>query len=154
IDPFTQDKRLESGPVLIEGIEFDALLRDLGVHPRAHVAWTLERGRFDHFRGTLNPVLLEGPLTLATRGFEIFDKPVIDPARGHMMGIKEGTVRGNFVVNGQAKSKDFKVAGIILQNFTIDTPRSHLHTTVQLGFAQILDVEVFEGSTVELDEIS
>ena len=153
IAPFAPGVTLESGPITIEGIELHALLRDLGAHPQAHVQWTLEKGRFDHFRGKLDPPLLEGPLTLQTRNFEIFDRPVVDPTRAHMMGVREGTVRCNFVVNGLPKS-GYKFPGIVIANTSIDTPRSHLGTTVTLGFAGVIDIDVYEGSHIDLAEIS
>jgi len=153
IEPFVKGVPLTAGPIQVEGIELPGLLRDLGVHPQAHVAWTLEKGRFEHFRGTLSPLMLEGPLSIATRNFEIFDRPTTDPLRGHMMGVREGTVRGTFVVNGQARSA-YKFPGVILSNFTIDTPKSRVHTTVSLGFASVLDVEVRDGTQIDLTEIS
>jgi translocation and assembly module TamB len=154
IEPFERNAPLTAGPVILEGLEFHALLRDLGVHPQAHVAWSLDKGRFEHFKGTLSPLLLEGPLSVSTHGFEIFSKPVIDPSHTHMMGVKEAVVRGNFVVNGLAHSSQYKMPGVVLSNFTIDTPKSHLHTTVTLGFMSVIDLEVYEGSKVDLAEIS
>jgi translocation and assembly module TamB len=153
IEPFVKGIPLNAGPVTIEGIEFPGLLRDLGAHPQAHVAWTLEKGRLDYFRGHLDPPLLQGPIMVSTRNFEIFNRPTVDPLRGHMMGVKEGVVRGTFIVNGQARSA-YKMPGVVLQNFSIDTPRSHLATTVTLGFDTTLDIEVHEGSRIDLAEIS
>jgi translocation and assembly module TamB len=153
IDPFVKGVPLNAGPIAIEGIELSALLRDLGAHPQAHVAWTLEKGRFEFLRGHLDPPFLEGPLTVQTRGFEIFNRPVVDPARAHMMGIKEGTVRCNFVINGLQKGP-YKFPGIVIANAAIDTPRSHMDTTVHLGFDSIIDIDVREGSKVDLAEIS
>ncbi|MCC6553422.1 MAG: translocation/assembly module TamB domain-containing protein [Polyangiaceae bacterium] len=145
VRPFAEGVPLKAGPITLEDVELPGLLRDLGAHPRAHVAWTLREGRFDHFGGTLSPLALEGPLTVQTRGFEIFDKPTTDPARRHMMGVKEGTVHGTFQVRPSA---------IVLSNFAVDTPRSHLRTTVSLGFESVLDIEVYEGSKVDLADVS
>ena len=143
--PFAEGVPLKAGPITIDGIEFPGLLRDLGAHPQAHVAWTLREGRFDHFGGTLSPLALEGPLTVQTRGFEIFDQPTTDPSRRHMMGVKEAALQGTFMI---------RPSGVLLSNFTLDTPRSHLRTTVLLGFAGVLDAEVFPGSTIDLSDIS
>jgi translocation and assembly module TamB len=153
VEPFAPHVPLTAGPITFEGIELGALLRDLGAHPQAHVAWMLEKGRFESFKGHLDPLLLEGPLTVQSRGFEIFDRPAHDPARQHMMGVREGTVRCNFVVSGLEKGP-YKLPGVIVSNASIDTPRSHMATTVTLGFASIIDIEVYEGSKVDLAEIS
>ena len=153
IKPFVPGMRLEAGRIELDKIELHALLRDLGAHPRAHVQWTLEKGTFEHFRGQLSPPMLEGPLSVQTRGFEIFDRAVVDPARLPMMGIREGTIRCNFVINGLAKGP-YKMPGVVISNASIDTPRSHMATTVTLGFDNVIDIEVFDGSRVDLAELS
>lgn len=145
LKPFAKGMPLQAGPIDLANIELPGLLRDLAVHPQAHVAWTLREGRFDHFRGTLDPLALEGPLAVETRGFEIFDRPTKDPARQRLMGVREGTVRGSFQVRQSA---------VVLSGFSVDTPSSHLRTTVSLGFNDQLGVEVHPGSRVDLAEVS
>jgi translocation and assembly module TamB len=154
LDLVAKGVTLKSGPVTVEGLELAGLLRDLGVHPQSHVAWTLEHGRLDGLHGTLNPLLLQTPLSVSTRGFEIFDRPASDPARGHMLSVKEGSLRGLFVVSGDPRSKQYRTPGVVFSNFGIDTPASHLRTTVTIGFDNTLGVQIFEGSTVDLAEIS
>ncbi|AUX20616.1 hypothetical protein SOCEGT47_010880 [Sorangium cellulosum] len=143
--PFDEGLPLQAGPIDVRGVELPGLLRDLAVHPRAHVAWTLREGRFARFGGTLVPLDLEGPLEVDTRGFEIFDRPTHDPARQRMMGVREGTVRGKFQVRPTA---------VVLSGFEIDTPSSHIETSVSLGFNDQLGVDVYAGSRVDLAEIS
>ncbi|WP_437815893.1 translocation/assembly module TamB domain-containing protein [Sorangium sp. So ce1078] len=145
IKPFEKGIPLQAGPIDLANIELPGLLRDLGVHPQAHVAWTLREGRFDRFGGTLSPLSLEGPLAVQTHGFDIFDRPTKDPARQRLMGVKEGSVRGSFQVRPSA---------VVLSGFSIDTPSSHLRTTVSLGFNDQLGVEVHPGSRVDLAEVS
>jgi translocation and assembly module TamB len=154
IEPFAKGVPLTVGPVTLEGLDFPALLRDLGVHPQAYVAWTFDKGRFDHLKGTLSPLLLEGPMSISTHGFEIFDHPVADPRRGHRMGVKEAVIHGLFVVNGQERSSLYKMPGVIFSNFAIDTPRSHVHTNVTLGFASVLDIDLEGDSRIDLAELS
>ena len=153
IEPFVKGVPLTVGPVQLEGLEFPGILRDLGAHPRAYVAWTLDRGRFDHFKGTLDPLFLEGPLSVSSHGFEIFDRPTTDPRRQHRMGVKEATLRGNFIVNGLERSA-YKMPGVVLSNFAIDTPKSHVHTSVTLGFATALDIELFDDTRIDLSDVS
>jgi translocation and assembly module TamB len=145
IEPFAPGVPLEAGPIEIRGMQFPGLLRDLDVHPQAHVAWTLEKGRFERFGGTLSPPSLEGPMVIETKNFEVFDKPTTDPARGHMLGVAEGTVRGTFMV---------KPTGLVLSKMTLETPRSEVHTTVSLRFESFLEVDIFEGSRIDLSELS
>lgn len=145
IEPFAQGAPLTAGPIELRDIQFPGLLRDLGVHPQAHVAWNLERGHFERFGGTLSPLSLDGPMEFSTRNFEVFDKPTTDPARGHMMGVAEGTLRGTFRV---------RPTGIVLDDVAIETPKSELHTTVKLFFKSFLDIEIAKGSRVDLSEIS
>ncbi|MFT3765523.1 MAG: hypothetical protein QM820_08420 [Minicystis sp.] len=153
IEPFAPGVPLNAGPITLEGVELYGLLRDLGAHPQAHVAWTLEKGRFEFFKGHLSPPMLEGPLSVQTHGFEIFDRPAVDPGRLHMMGVREGTIHCNFVVNGLEKGP-YKFPGVVVSNASIDTPRSHLATTVTLGFNSVIDIDVQEGSHIDLAEIS
>ncbi|WP_433937719.1 translocation/assembly module TamB domain-containing protein [Sorangium cellulosum] len=145
LKPFEKGMPLQAGPIDLANIELPGLLRDLGVHPQAHVAWTLHEGRFDRFGGTLSPLALEGPLAVQTRGFDIFDKPTRDPARQRLMGVKEAALRGSFQVRQSA---------VVLSGFSVDTPSSHLRTTVSLGFNDQLGVEVHPGSRVDLAEVS
>ena len=143
-----------AGPITIEGLELPGLLRDLGAHPQAHVAWTIDKGRFDFFRGHLSPLMLEGPLSAQTHGFEIWSRPTTDPQRAHLMGVREGTVRCNFVVNGQERSPGYKFPGVVISNASIDTPRSHLGATVTLGFNNVMDIEVHGGTLIDLTELT
>jgi len=145
IQPFAPGAPLSAGPIEIRNMQFPGLLRDLGVHPQAHVAWTLDKGRFERFSGTLSPPSLEGPMEIATHGFEIFDKPTTDPTRGHMMGVAEGSLRGTFMVRD---------TGIMLSDVTLQTPKSEVRTTVKLLFRSFLDIEIAKGSHIDLSEIS
>jgi translocation and assembly module TamB len=145
IEPFAKGVPLTAGPIDIRGMQFPGLLRDLGVHPQAHVAWTLEKGRFERFGGTLSPPSLEGPMVIETKNFEVFDKPTTDPARGHMLGLAEGTVRGTFKV---------EPTGIVLSKVAVETPKSELHATVSLQFKSFLELDVYKGTRIDLSELS
>ena len=54
-----------------------------------------------------------------------------------MMGVREGTVHTTFVVNGQPRS-GYKLPGIVLENTTLETPKSRLYTTVTLGLSSTI----------------
>jgi translocation and assembly module TamB len=144
IDPFAEGTPLSAGPIDIKNAELHGLLRDLGVHPRAHVHWSLKEIHFDRFGGKLSPLALDGMMAVKSTDFEITDKAVIDPSRSHMFGVKEALVHGNFRVTPEA---------VILQGYQIDTPRSHVSATVQLGFASWIDLDVGEAK-IDLSETS
>jgi translocation and assembly module TamB len=152
IEPFAPGIPLVSGPITVDGVELHSLLRDLGAHPRSHVAWTLERGRFEYFKGTLDPPVLEGPLVVQTRGFEVFDKPVIDPSHNRMIGVREATVRCTFGIDTRSHAPNY-LPGVVISRATIDTPRSHMMAAVTLGFEDGITIDAYEGSHVDLAEI-
>jgi translocation and assembly module TamB len=154
IEPFEPGVPINTGPIALDGLEIAGLLRDLGAHPESHVAWTLEKGRFDWFKGHLDPPQIEGPLTIQTRGFEIYDRPAADPAKVRMLSVREGTVRCNFVVNGSDRSPYSKHKGVLISHAAIDTGRSHLDATVNLGFDTIIDIDVRDDTTIDLSELS
>jgi translocation and assembly module TamB len=145
IEPFAPGVKLTAGPIGLHELDLAGLLRDLGAHPRPHVGMLLRDGQIERFAGTLDPLLLEGPLVVKVQGFGIYDKPTFDPTRRTMMGVKEGTVRCNFQV---------KQSAVVFQNATIDTPRSHLHTTVALRYEGAIDLDAYEGTRVDLSDIS
>jgi translocation and assembly module TamB len=145
LDPFAKGAPLSAGPIEIRNVEFAGLLRDLGAHPQSHVGWTLESGHLPHFKGTLTPLALQGPIAVQTRDFEVFDRPTSALGRRRMMGVREAKVVGTFMV---------KPSAIVLSGFSVDTPRSHLETTVSLGYASMLDFDVRAGSRIDLSEVS
>lgn len=147
VEPFAEGIPLTAHDVDLKDLEFTALLQDLGAHPTPWVTWSLYEGHVDTFKGTLSPLKLEGLLGLKTRNFEVFDRPAEAPGRLHRIGVKEATVQGSFQVHDNA---------VVLSNFEIATPNrnSHLHTTVRLGFESILNVQVYEGTSIDLAEIS
>jgi translocation and assembly module TamB len=145
IEPFEKGIPLHAGPVGLHGLELAGLLRDLAAHPRPHVGMALREGSIEHFDGTLAPLSLEGPLVVKTQGFGIYDKPTFDPTRHTMMGVKEGTVRCSFQVQKDA---------VVFHRATIDTPRSHIGATVALQYRGYIDLEAYEGTRVDLADIS
>jgi len=145
VQPFAEGMPLDVKDVAIEGITLQHLLDDLAAHPHAHVAWSLERTTFDSFKGTLMPLDLAGMLVSETRDFGVFDLPHDDPRRRQLMGITAATVSGNFKVTPDA---------VVLSQMTVQTGGSTVRTTVSLGYAERLQLSVFEGSTVDLSDVS
>ncbi|MEJ7735619.1 MAG: hypothetical protein WKG00_41330 [Polyangiaceae bacterium] len=145
IQPFAPGMPLDAGPVHLETIQLAGLLRDLGVHPRAHVGMEISRADLPRLGGTLDPLDLEGALDADVRDFAIYDSASDAPGRKRLVGVPQGDLRGSFQV---------KPKGVWFESFQVDTARSHLVATVGIGYASTIDLEVREGSEVDLSEIS
>ncbi len=145
LEPFVQGMPLTAGPVDIRRMNIQGILRELGVHPQAWLTWDLEKGHFEKFSGTLSPIHLEGPMEFATKNFEIFDRPWTDPARGHMLAFAEASLRGNFEVHPN---------GIVIDDVVLESQKSQVRARVGLQFRSVLDLQVFEGSHIDLSELS
>jgi len=143
--PFAEGIPLTTSEITVDDVDLAGLLRDLGTHPQPHVGWLLDEGGFEYLNGTLNPLDLEGPLDLQTRSFGVYDRPTPDPDRRRMIGVSEARVRGDFQIKPDA---------VVLSDFAVDTPRSHIGTTVSLGFGGVLAIDVYPGSRVDLADIS
>ncbi len=145
LSPFEPKMPLSVSKVALNNLEFTGLMRDLGVHPHAHVTWGLRSGSLAAFGGTLSPLALEGPLAVSTEAFEVFDRPADDPARRHMMGVAEARVSGDFVVSPNL---------ITFRDVAIETQRSKLLATVKLRLDQYADIFVYAGTHIALEDVS
>jgi translocation and assembly module TamB len=145
IDPFAPGVPLEARGVEVRDVDFADLLDDLGVHPSAHVGWTLSSAIVDRFAGTLAPPELAGEIQLETRDFGIYDAPAHAAVKRRMMGVDRAAVQGTFRVTPSA---------IVLAGFQVSAGRSRLSTTVSLGYTEALSFTVHEGSSVQLDEVT
>jgi len=145
IDPFASGATLEATDIDIRGVDFPDMLHDLGAHPRAHVAWTIERATLPRFGGTLDPLELAGPIHCATRDFAVYDRPSVAPDGYRFIGIDRATVDGTFRVTPDA---------VVLSDMALGLPRSQLRTSVSLGFDEQLAFEVAQGSSINLGDIS
>ena len=78
------------------GIQFEGLMRDLGVTPDTIVRWDLARTQATNISGTLNPLAIDGQMSSETRDFEVFDKSHRDRGRAYAranIGEHEGVER-------------------------------------------------------------
>lgn len=145
IRPLEEGVPLEAKEIAFDAINLEDMLDDLAAHPRAHVAWAIDRAYLPHFAGTLDPPRLEGPLTANTRDFAVFDQPHLAKVKTKMMGVNQGTITGTFKVEPY---------GIVLSRMNVDTGRSRVLTTVALHFEEVLGLTVHEGSFVDLADVS
>lgn len=148
VEPFAEGVPLTAGPIHITDVIFPDLIRDLGVHPQATVGWLLREANVPEFKGTLSPLELNGPMSVRTEDFQVFDRSARRAERKRMIGLPEANVKGTFGIRQE---------GVLFQGFSIDSPRApatHIATTVMIGFKNTISMEVGEGSSVDLAEIS
>lgn len=145
IAPFEEGIPLEAKDLRAQKVTLQGLLDDLTVHPRAHVGWNLAETVVPKFGGTLDPLELSGPMTVDTNEFNIFDRPTDVPNKRTFMRVAQGRVTGEFRVRPEA---------IVLNGFVAETGKSRVQTTVTLGYENSLGIKVFEGSYVDLTDIS
>lgn len=145
IEPFEDKKPLTAGPITITNLQFPDLVRDLGAHPQAVVGWTLREVHMPEFKGTLEPLDLNGTLTAQTEEFQVFDRSVRRPDRKRMIGLPPSVVHGTLGIRPK---------GVLFQDFSVDSPRTHLKTGLMIEFKNRISLDVKEGSTVDLSEIS
>ncbi|HEY3594435.1 MAG TPA: translocation/assembly module TamB domain-containing protein, partial [Polyangiaceae bacterium] len=126
-------------------VSFAALMRDLGVTPHAHVQWFFRTTRVGAIDGGLSPLHLDADFTSHTADFEVFDRAVDDPARSHMIGVKDARVQGHVSVRPDAVS---------FRNSQIDFGDSRLEASVSLGFHNDIGLQIAPTSHVDLANIS
>jgi translocation and assembly module TamB len=115
----------------LEGIEFHALMEQLGVTPNTIVQWHLEGDAELH--GTLEPLELRGPMVSVTRDFLVTrDAWHAEPQRP-VVGVTRARVAGSVSVRPD---------GLRFERIVADTPRSRLRGEVLLGFDDTLRVDV------------
>jgi len=123
-------------------LEFAKLMEQLGVTPNAIVEWRIGGGLELH--GTLNPLLLQGPLRMPTTDFKVLtDAWHLQPKS--IFGIASGMLNGTVAV---------KPAGIYFLDTELSLRRSKLHVDeVLLGFDNSFRVRAV-GEVVDLHDAS
>jgi translocation and assembly module TamB len=91
------------------------------------------------------PLKLDAEFNANTSDFEVFDRAVDDPARRHMIGVKEARVSGHVGVRPDA---------VIFRGSHIDFGDSHIEATVSLGFHNDLSLSISPASKIELANVS
>lgn len=128
-----------------ENLSFSSLIRDVDVTDNTIVHWNLDHSRISNFKGTLNPPHMAGDLYAQTSEFEVFDRSVHDPARRHMIGVKQSTVRGRFAVEPDS---------VQFLNTHAEFGNSKLDASVKIGFNNWIELEVGDKSSLDLRDIS
>lgn len=145
VHPLAAGIPLRSKQIAIERLEFPGLMRDLGVTDRTHVRMHFIDGTLSAVQGTIEPLRIDSDLATRVRDFEVFDAAFDDPARNHVIGVHQGTVRSKFAVRSHA---------VEFQNGRVEFGGSHLNVFTSLGFSNEFRLKVSEGSHLELEDVT
>jgi translocation and assembly module TamB len=144
IRPLTKGIPLRAKQLAIESFRFPGLMRDLGVTDHTHVRMDID-GSLSSVEGTIDPLRIDSDLVAHVRDFEVFDAAFDDPARLHVIGVRQGTVRSKFVVNTGA---------VEFQNGRAEFGGSHLNIFTSLGFSNDFRLKASKGTHIELEDIT
>jgi translocation and assembly module TamB len=133
VDPLAHGGRLERTRLDAAGVDFTALMRDLGVHKSAHVGWDIRELHVPLVSGTFDPLKLDGDFTAKTASFGVYDRPAEDPTRERLFGFSEADIAAHLAVRPDAvKFLDVRAT----------LPHSRIEGgSVSLGFANDFRVE-------------
>jgi hypothetical protein len=102
VDPLGKGGRLEHTRLDATGVDFTALMRDLGVHPNSWVGWDLREVHAQGISGTFAPLKIDGDLTAKTYTFGVYDRPANDRARERLFGFSQAQLASHFSVRPDA----------------------------------------------------
>ena len=129
----------------VTGASFAALMQDLGVTQHPHVTWDLREIKVTAFKGTIDPLKLDGDLLGKTTNFAVFDAAVDDPLRLRATGVKEGNFSGKVAVRPNA---------LEFQHIRVNTTHSQVDDVfVSIGFHEILRVDI-PHAKIDIQDLS
>lgn len=145
VRPFEKGIPIKVGSVDVKNANFTTLLRDFHVHPRPFVGWDIRHVHVADVKGTAEPLKVDGDLNARTYDFSVNDRPVQDPARNRIIGVRDAALNGKLAIRPKA---------LEFQNVTVTTPKSVIQgVLVSLGFHDELRVEAPAGK-IDLGELS
>lgn len=145
IEPFAPGAPMKAERMDGKGVQFEGLMRDLGVTPDTIIKWDLVSTRVTKIHGKLSPLRIEGDMVGESRDFEVFDRSHRDPARQRMIGVRAAAVRSRFVV--KPTSLDFVD---VRTSFGKSGVNAKL---VSIGFSNDLALEISK-SKIDLSDVS
>jgi len=98
IEPFAQGVPLSVERVDSKSMDFEGLMRDLGVTDDTLIKWDFNDLRVTKIAGTLSPLKIDAEVYADTRDFEVTDLSFRNPKRKRMIGVKSALVRGHIGV--------------------------------------------------------
>lgn len=146
VRPLESDIPIKVGRVDVKNANFTSLLRDFHIHPRPFVGWDIHEVHVTDFKGTANPLKLDGELVGRTSNFAVYDRPAKEVAtRERIIGVPDAALGGKLEV----RPKGFSFA-----NMTVTTPKSVAHgATVMIGYHEELLIDV-PTAKIDLAEMS
>ena len=145
VRPLVEGIPLRAKQLELDGLKFPGLMRDLGVTDHTHVRMDFVDGTLSSVQGTIEPLRIDSDLVTHVRDFEVFDAAFDDPARSHVIGVHQATVRSKFSVRSYA---------VEFQNGRAEFGGSHLNVFTSLGFSNDFRLKVSEGSHLELEDVT
>jgi translocation and assembly module TamB len=145
VEPLAKGVKLDKTRLDVSGVDFTAMLRELGVHQSAHVAWDIRELHAPLIAGTLAPLKLDGDFTAKTYSFGVYDRPAEDPARERIFGFSEAEI---------ASRLGIRPDGLKFMDVRATLPRSRVEGAfVSLGFHNELRVDA-PRIVADLDDLS
>jgi len=133
VDPLARGGKLEKTRLDATGVDFTALMRDLGVHPNSYVGWEVRELHVPMVSGTFAPLKLDGDLTGKTYNFGVYDRPAEDHTRERLVGFSDAQIAAHLAVRPDA---------IKFTDVRATLPHSHIEGGfVSLGFHNDLRVD-------------
>jgi len=145
VDPLGKGGRLEHTRIDVTGVDFTALMRDLGVHPNSWVGWDLREVHAQGISGTFAPLKIDGDLTAKTYTFGVYDRPADDRARERLFGFSQAQLVSHFSVRPDA---------LRFSDVHATLPRSRVDGAyVAIGFNNSVRVDA-PNLVADLDDLS
>ncbi len=145
VDPLAKGARLEKTRLDASNVDFTALLRNLGVHPRSWVGWDIREVHTQVISGTFAPLKLDGELTAKTYNFGVYDRPAEDKGRERIFGVLDAQVAAHLAIRPDALN---------FVDVRVTMPRSHVEgALVSIGFHNNLRIEA-PHVTADLEDVS
>ena len=98
IEPFAPGVVLSAERVDSKSMDFEGLMRDLGVTNDTLIKWEFNELRVSKITGTITPLKIDAEVYADTRNFEVTDLSFRNPNRKRMIGVKSALVRGHIGV--------------------------------------------------------
>jgi translocation and assembly module TamB len=145
VDPLAHGGRLQHTRLDGSGVDFTALMRDLGVHPSSWVGWEIREIHAPSISGTFAPLKIDGDFTAKTYSFGVYDRPAEDHGRERLFGFSEAQLAAHFGVRPEALK--FSEVHALLPHSRIDGG------LCSIGFDDELVVDV-PHLDADLDDVS
>jgi translocation and assembly module TamB len=98
IEPFAPGVVLSAERVDSKSMDFEGLMRDLGVTDDTLIKWDFNDLRVSKIAGTISPLKIDAEVYADTRNFEVTDLSFRNPKRKRMIGVKSALIRGHIGV--------------------------------------------------------